>query len=206
MSFKEQRIQEINSLAETKFLSLYDIKYKNKIGKIKSWTVASRKNLEALKQQHFNGKKEKTDAVVIFAVHKESKKLVLIKQFRVPVNNFMYELPAGLIDGEEKIEEALRRELKEETGLTLLEIDSSKKLLPVYASGGMTDESMAIMFCVCEGVPSIDYLEEDEDLEIKLVSQEEAAELLKQDIKIDAKAYLALHLFAMVGEKSVNLY
>lgn len=205
MSFKEQRIQEINSLAETKFLSLYDIKYKNKVGKVKNWTVASRKNLESLKEQHFHGKKEKIDAVVIFAVHKESKKLVLIKQFRVPVNNYMYELPAGLIDGEEKIEEALRRELKEETGLTLLEIDRTKKLLPVYASGGMTDESMAIMFCTCEGISSTDYLEEDEDLEIKLVSQEEAAELLEQDIKIDAKAYLALQLFAMVGEKIVNL-
>ncbi len=204
MSYENKRIKEIKTLAETRFLSLYELKYKNKLGNLKSWTVASRKKLDELEDIHFNYKEGKTDAVVIFAIHKDSGKLVIIRQFRVPVNDYMYELPAGLIDEGEDIYTALERELKEETGLKLFKIDKSKKVLPVYASGGMTDEALAIIFCSCEGIPSTDYLEEDEDLEIILLSKDEALELLKKEIKIDAKAYMALHLFAAVGADIVK--
>ena len=42
------KIKEIKTLVETKFISLYDIKYLNKSNKEKSWTVASRKKKEEL--------------------------------------------------------------------------------------------------------------------------------------------------------------
>ena len=96
------RIKEISTLVETKFISLYNIKYLNKKNKEKSWTVASRKKKEVLEGIYLEGKKDKVDAVIICAYHKDNKKLVIIKEFRVPINKYIYELPAGLIDSDDE--------------------------------------------------------------------------------------------------------
>ncbi|MDF2672770.1 MAG: nudix (MutT) family hydrolase [Clostridiales bacterium] len=191
-----RRIKNIAPLAETKFLSLYKAEYVNKRGNIKHWMIASRKDIKTLNAQLFEGKKEKVDAVVIVAIHKDLKKLVLVKQYRVPVNDYLYELPAGLIDGNEEVFTAAKRELYEETGLNLLEIDKTKKALPLYVSAGMTDESISLVHCICDGEASTQNLEEDEDLEVILVSMEEARDLLNKEIKLDVKTYLVLQSFA----------
>lgn len=199
------RIKNITPLAETRFLSLYDAEYLNKKNNVKHWTIASRKDSSTLKAQILDGREGKIDAVVIAAIHKDLKKLVLVKQYRVPVNDYLYELPAGLIDGEEEVFSAVKRELFEETGLKLLSIDKTKRAIPVYASAGMTDESIALVYCMCEGESSTNNLEEDEDLEVMLVSREEAVELLAEDIKFDVKAYLVLQIFAEMGEAIVKM-
>ena len=110
-------VKDLKVLAKTNFLSLYNADYINKGGKEKTWTIATRKSKEALEEQFFQGKEDKMDAVVILAYHKEEKKLVAIKQFRVPLNNYVYELPAGLIDNNDDIISTVERELKEETGI-----------------------------------------------------------------------------------------
>jgi ADP-ribose pyrophosphatase len=202
---KNNQVKKLTPLAETKFLSLYDAQYNNKAGKEKHWIIASRKNIAKLRGQFFEGLKETIDAVIIAALHKDSKKLVLIRQFRVPLNDYVYELPAGLIDGNEEVESAVGRELKEETGLILVDINHEKTKGKVYASAGMTDESVAMVYCTCEGTASSEYLEEDEDIETILVSQEEAKELVKRDIKIDIRAYLMLQGFAESGEKAFGV-
>ncbi len=198
-----KRIKNIVPLVETKFLSLYDAEYVNKKGNVKHWMIASRKNSVTLNAQIFEGRKEKIDAVVIASIHKSLKKLVLVRQYRVPVNDFIYELPAGLIDGDEEVFAAVERELYEETGLKLISIDSTKKALPIYVSAGMTDESIALVYCLCDGESSIQNLEEDEDLEVILVSQDEAKNLINRDVKFDVKAYLVLQSFAELGEGMV---
>jgi ADP-ribose pyrophosphatase len=124
---------------------------------------------------------------------------VLVKQFRVPINDYVYELPAGLIDGQEPVFEAAARELREETGLRVVSIDEERNPFPVYVSCGMTDESIALVYCTCEGQVSEKYLEEDEDLEVVLVSREEARELINRKAKFDIKAYLVLQRFAESG-------
>jgi ADP-ribose pyrophosphatase len=200
------KIKKLNPIAETKFISLYDAEYVNKNGDLKHWTIASRKNKEALNAQYLEGKNEKIDAVVIAALHKPSNRIVMVKQFRVPVNDYVYELPAGLIDGDESILSSAERELKEETGLKLLSICSGTKSVPMYLSAGLTDESMALVYCLCEGEPSTQFLEESEDIEILLVSQEEAKVLINKEVKFDAKVYILLQCFAVVGEKMFNLF
>jgi ADP-ribose pyrophosphatase len=198
---KSNRLKKLTILAETKFLSLYDAEYENKKGNIKHWTIASRKDFNTLKGQYFEGKEERMDAVIIAALHKESKKIICIKQFRVPLNDYVYELPAGLIDGTESMESSVERELKEETGLKLVEINYEKTKKGVYATAGMSDESAAIVFCTCEGNISKEYLEEDEDIETLMLSQQEAMKLLKSDVKIDMRAFIMLHAFVELGEK-----
>lgn len=189
------RINDVTTLVDTKYLKLYDAEYTNKVGEVRHWSIASRKNLDTIKAQFFNGLEEKIDAVVIVAVHKEEEKLVIIKQFRVPINGYVYELPAGLIDSGEDFETTVRRELKEETGLDLVEIDFSKTKGKVYISTGMTDESVALVYCSCSGEISDEHLEADEDIEVILVSKEEARELISSGDKIDIKALLAMQNF-----------
>lgn len=189
------KITKINTLAQTKFLNLYEAEYINKLGENKKWTIASRKNKQEIDDKFFQGKKDKIDAVVIIPRHIEENKLVIIKQFRVPLNDFVIELPAGLIDGNETFEEAVKRELKEETGLDLVNIDYNKTIEKTYASVGMTDEFFALVSCNCKGKVSLENLEADEEIEVKLITKEEGREILKSGQKIDVKAYLAISNF-----------
>ena len=106
---KNTKIKDIKPLVETKFVGLYEVSYKNKLGDDRTWTVASRKNKEELSEIYLNDKEGDIDAVVIAAFHKEYKKLILIKQFRVPINNYIYELPAGLVDNKEGMEKGVKR-------------------------------------------------------------------------------------------------
>lgn len=186
------RINKITTLADTKFLKLYDAEYVNKNGDTGHWSIASRKDLDTIKNQMFNGLEEKIDAVIIVATHIEMNKLVVIKQFRVPLNDYVYELPAGLIDSGEDFEKTVRRELKEETGLELVDIDYSFSKEKAYVSTGMTDESVALVYCRCIGDVSKENLEADEDIEALLLDKEEAKELISKNVKIDIKALMAI--------------
>ncbi len=199
---KENKIKKINQLADGKFISLYDLQYKNKLDQDKHWTVATRKDKKAVEDFYLNKKEDKVDAVAIAAYHIGYKKLVIIKQFRVPINDYLYELPAGLVDKDDKdVVESVKRELKEETGLDLLDLNKNYSIEKTYLSPGMTDESIAMIFCTCDGELNKDGLEDDEDIEAILVSQEEAKEILKSKDKMDVKAFFMLQNFALLGEK-----
>ena len=187
---EKQRIKELVTLSQNKFLNFYKASYLNKSGKEGNWFIASRKNEEVMKKQFFEGREDEVDAVLIVATHEENDKLVLIRQYRVPLNDYIYELPAGLIDQGEEYKISVARELKEETGLELTEIE--REIGKTYLSPGMTDESVALVYCKCKGQLSKAYMEEDEDIEPILVSKEEAREILNSDHKIDIKAYMTL--------------
>lgn len=193
------RIKTLELLKATKFLNLYKAAYKNKLGQDKTWIIASRKDETTLKGQYFDQQDEKVDAVVLVALHEAEEKLVVIRQFRVPLNDYVYELPAGLVDGEEGIAIAATRELKEETGLDLIQICEEKSNQKAYFSAGMTEESGALVYCTCKGTLSKDGLEDDEDIEALLVTKEEAQALLESNSKMDIKAFLVLQSFAKLG-------
>lgn len=195
---KKSKVTKLNTLVKTKFLSMYEAQYENRVGNKKSWMIATRKSKEILEEKFFKNKKDDDDAVVIAALHKPSNKLVLVRQFRVPVNDFVYELTAGLIDEGEDFKTSVKRELKEETGLDLKEIVSDKSSL--YLSPGMTDECVNLVFCTCEGELSTENMEEDECIEPMLVSVEEAKQILKSGKNMDIKCYLVLQNFIIFGE------
>ena len=195
MEKQDVKIKKISTIADTPYLKLYNAEYTNKFGTTKNWSIASRKSKETIENIFFNGEEGKIDAVIVVATHVDEEKLVVIKQFRVPLNDYVYEIPAGLIDPGEDFETTVRRELKEETGLDLVEIDYEKTKSKVYISTGMTDESVALVYCSCNGEISYDNLEDDEDIEVKLVSKEEAKEIISSGEKIDIKALLVIQNF-----------
>ncbi len=195
------KINKLTTLAETKFLNLYNAEYSNKGGNIKNWIIASRKEKENLDGVYLNNKELQDDAVLIVPFHKEEEKIVVIRQFRVPINSYIYEMPAGLIDKGESPQTAITRELKEETGLDVIEILKNTVKEQLFLSPGMTDESVTSVFCTCGGTISKAYMEEDEDIEPILLSQKEAQELLIKDVKFDIKCYIYLQEFAKSGNK-----
>lgn len=194
------KVTNIKTLNKTRFLSFYEAEYENKKGNKRTWMIASRKRDEDLKEKFFNGKKDKDDAVVIAALHKPSNKLVIIRQFRIPVNDYVYELPAGLIDDGEEAKNSVVRELKEETGLTVTNIMENGKGR-LYLSPGMTDECASLVFCECEGEINTDGLEDDECIEPMIISREEAKKIISENSNMDIKCFLLLQSFVILGEK-----
>ena len=197
---KNLKIKNVNTLVETDFVSLYDVEYKNKKGQEKHWMVSSRKSKEELEKIYLENKEDKVDAVVICALHKTQNKLVLINQYRVPINKYIYELPAGLVDNNEDIENSVRRELKEETGLDLISINKINSKDKLYLSPGMTDESVAFVYCLCDGEITDEYQEDDEDIKPLLISKEDVKNILESEDSIDIKAYLILLMFEKLGD------
>ena len=138
------------------------------------------------------------DAVVIIPFYKKKDKLVIIKEFRVPLGGYQYGFPAGLVDKGETIQQTCIRELKEETGLSVTRIIKSSP--PVFSSSGISDESVSMIYVECDGTPSNKGNEGSEDITTIFVTQAEASELCKNSkIKLDVKTWLVLFSFAENG-------
>ena len=161
------------------WLNFEKIIYKDSREQIRSWEKIQRTSSQR--------------AAVIIAVLRPSNKLVLIRQYRPPVNHYVIEFPAGLIDEGEDCNTAALRELKEETGYKGEVIKTTN---PVYNSPGLTDEAVSIVFVdIDENDP--ENMEPDsfnditEDIQVYLVGINKVKEFLTEHEdkgdKIDAK-------------------
>ena len=187
-------IKEARKLTDEKWLNLFDVKYVAKTGDEKSWQLATRQK----EPKCVTGRYDRPDAVVIVAFHKVKDKMVITREYRVPLNDYEYGFPAGLIDGGESVEQATRRELREETGLTVSRF--IKMSPPIYSSAGMTDESVAMVYVECEGTPSNTANTEFELIEVLLITPAEALRMCSDaTLKFDAKAWLEISQFAENG-------
>ncbi|MBV9441309.1 MAG: NUDIX domain-containing protein, partial [Acidobacteriaceae bacterium] len=79
-------------------------------------------------------------SAVMMAVDEE-RRILLVRQFRLPANSYMWELPAGRLDPGETPLQAAQRELEEETGCAA---KSWKELVSFYPSPGYVEEKMTI--------------------------------------------------------------
>jgi ADP-ribose pyrophosphatase len=136
------------------------------------------------------------DGAVIFAVKQEAGKdyLVLVKQYRFPVNMSIYELPAGLIDAGETCEESAIRELHEETGLTLQVYRGGSDIYrrSYIQAQGICDECNSVTFGYATGELSTDGLEAREELEIVLADRREVKRILENEPVSLRGAYLMM--------------
>jgi len=173
---------------------MFDVAYSDKNGLNRSWQVTTR----ARQPKCVSGRFTEPDAVVIVPFHTSEKKLVITREYRVPLADYEYGFPAGLVDEGESAEQTARRELKEETGLNLTRIISTSP--PVYSSAGMTDESVAMVYVECNGQASTAGNTASESIEIDFVSPSQAAKLCDNTtLKFDAKAWLVLFNYSKTG-------
>ena len=128
-------------------------------------------------------------AVAVIAVTDENK-LVLVEQYRKPMEKALVEIPAGKLDAGENPKDCAIRELEEETGYVCESID---RIISMYTSPGFADEIVHIY--VAKGLSKKENakgLDEDEFVDLMEVTLEEAVELVKLERIQDAKTAYAV--------------
>ncbi len=188
-------IKSIEKLTSLRWINLYETHFQNRRGTDGRWTHASRRPAIAPGQ-----KVERADAVVVVPIldGSDGKRLVMIKEYRVPLQGHEYGFPAGLVEAGEPYEETARRELKEETNLELTRVRRVSPLL--FSSAGMVDESAVMVFADCAGTVSTEGNEGDEEIEVLLLSHPEVVALAHDPSRmVSAKAWPLLYLFEQLG-------
>jgi len=187
-------IRGADKLTNLEWLNLFNVDYIDQDGRHRSWQIASRSKSPKCITRKFN----MPDAVVIVPFHRAENKVVIIKEYRVPLADYEYGFPAGLIDPGETIEQAAQRELQEETGLMVTRF--LKISAPLYSSTGMTDESVAMVYAECNGQPSTAGNKGSELIEVQLLTRSQASQMCENPaLKFDVKAWLVLVRFAEKG-------
>ena len=186
-------IDSIHPLAGSKFLTLYELDAVRRDGGHFAYYMASRtgkpENLKAMTHEN------KPDGVIVYATFED--KVVLVRQYRYPVGRYVYEFPAGLVEPGEDVINAAKREIFEETGLSLTVKGS---LPPYFTTVGMTDESCATVFGTCEGVPTTANQEDTEEIQVVLADREEARRILREENVAIMCAYMLLHYISSPDE------
>jgi ADP-ribose pyrophosphatase len=140
------------------------------------------------------------DAVSIVPISREGE-LVLIREFRYPLNSWVIGLPAGLVEPGEPLDEAVDRELREETGYALrrdLAPEAALKLLPQagHSSTGMSDESVQTVFAQVEKVGEATP-EPNEFIEVFTLAIADVPRFLQQNkLPLGTRLQLVLEKFA----------
>ena len=193
------RIKGITKLTDNRFLNLYELDAQFRAGRRAPYYVASRrKSADSLKAvTHDNH----PDGVILYGVHGENRdKVVLVRQFRYPINGYVYEFPAGLVEPGEDMLEAGIREMSEETGLKFTPVDAGAYSRPFFTTVGMTDEACGTVYGYCSGEPSTANQEGSEDIEVVLADREECKRILREENVAIMCAYMLMHFIATEGD------
>lgn len=188
-----KKYTEIHKLSDNKFLNLFKLDALTDSGRPFDYFFVSRRKADKIK---IITKELAAEGVVIYPVLKDDPdKIVMIRQYRYPLDEYLYELPAGLIDAGETPEEAAVREMKEETGLDFEVYTDGNEAYrrPFFMGAGFTDESCNAVFGYASGRISRDDMEDTESIQVLLVDRKEAARILREERVSIRAAYLLMN-------------
>lgn len=175
---------KLEKVKDGKYLKNYELTYLNKVGREKKFEIVSRKEL--------NSKEDLGKAVSgVSIVATCEGKLLLLREFRMGVNKYIYNLCAGMIEEDESIEECIARELYEETGLRVKKIRTI--LPPSYAAVAISDVKTYIAFADVEGEMS-DHSSVNEDIKAAFYDKEQVKMLLETE-EFSSRAQMAAFFF-----------
>ena len=118
--------------------------------------------------------------------------VILVRQYRYPINKYLWELPAGSVDEGESPEQAARRECHEEIGLVPSTV---VRLSAMYPTPGYCDEEM--VYFRLSGLDRTDEqaaVDEDEDIEVKTFELRDARDMIRRGEIVDMKTVVGLGL------------
>ena len=155
---------------DTRYLKNYTLNYTNTAGHEKIYEMVSNYSHESMEEIG-----AKASGVCIIG-YKEDK-LLLCKEFRMGINAFLYNLPAGHIEEGESPKKCAERELYEETGLKITRVIDL--LSPSFAAPDISDSSAWVMICQVDG-EFADHTEENEWIKPGFYDKKQVEELLKK--------------------------
>ena len=140
------KFEGIRKIHEGKFITRYDVDYVTAEGNPKTYEMISRnrdiRTLEELQNK-------KPNAVVMILTDAAGQRILVNREYRMAMAQWIYNFPAGLIDPGETPEESAKRELWEETGLRLTRIDDVMD--NSYSAVGFSNERNICVFGAAEG-------------------------------------------------------
>ena len=162
------------------WLNKYIFSYELDDGSTYSYEVISREKINSVEDAKRIATKDNAVTIIPFT---EDGHLVLTKEYHYPVNDYIWEFPAGLIDAGEDAKAAAIREMKEETGLDVVEIMDD--LPGGYSSAGMTNERVAVVVCKVKG--EIKNAEGKEEIYASKFNLYNALQLISSDSKFSGR-------------------
>ena len=127
-------------------MNLYRLDYHDRSGSEREYFFASRNPEDSLKIKTHELTPE---GVCVYAITEEKQpRLVVIREYRFPLDEEIYSLPCGLIDEGETAGVAAARELLEETGYEFSEYTGGEAFMrrPFFLAPGFSDEPGSAVF------------------------------------------------------------
>ena len=187
-----KKYKKITQLSKNRFLNLFKLDALDRKGNLFEYFFVSRNKTECLK---LKTKENRAEGLVIYALLKEDpSKIIMVQQYRYPLDDTIYELPAGLIEAGESCEAAAIREMQEETGMTLEICHEGREELrrPFFMGAGFTDESSCTVFGLALGSVTGRLQEETEWIETIIADKQEVRRILREEKLSVRGAYLLL--------------
>lgn len=184
----------LKKLTNLRWLNLFEVEFEHDGGGRGKWEFVSRKQHPVLGPDPIV---PEAVFIVPLLVTPDGSRLVVTREFRVPLGDYEYSFPAGLMEPGEEVSETIRRELAEETGLLLTKILMLGP--PVVSTAGLSDESAVIAFVECTGTPHGDDRDGLEEIEVLLLDFNQVVALRKSAVKFSAKAWSLLLVFEALG-------
>lgn len=185
----QKRINSVKKQTENRFLNMYELDFTHRDGTTSPYFMASR--IQEADKLKLHSDEKPADAVMVYAVTDDGR-IVLEKQYRPAIDEYIYELPAGLCELGESVDDAAVREFFEETGMKLTLYENHNSSRPYYTSIGLSDESISTVFGRAEGVPSTENQEDTEDIHVVLADREECRRILHEENVTIMAAFLLL--------------
>jgi len=123
-------------------------------------------------------------------------RVILVKQFRYPTRQYLWEIPAGTLDDGEKPRACATREIEEETGYRAKKVT---KLAEFYTCPGFCTEKI-YLYQARDLVKTKTKLDEDEIMSQKIFTRNQIKQLLNQGKIVDAKSLIGLSLWLQISK------